>query len=221
MHRKTTMTIVALALMVTASAAHAAWKVRTQQDAITDEKHSVASVTNRDGYTLEVYRAKNGAGYVMFAVARRPAQAIRPRHDLFLRVDKYEPLRIDSTDRLGRWAKKNGIDIPKGFDWNPGFVNFKVWHGKQNEGMAPILAQMMKGNKLVVRFPVNSGGTRDVIFSLSGAGRAIRTALGITSIKPVGEKKDSKQARYNNYLAHVLNTCKSMEKGLGPAGTSA
>jgi len=180
--------------------AHAAWEEIVEIDAITDRENRIAQVTNEDGYRFGLYRNDSGRVLANFSVSgTSPGSGTIDRDNVFLRIDKNPPheLNVRKSEQL---EKLIGF---KTYFWEPSFINWQIWHGKVNEGIAPIITQMMKGNSLLIRYPVGTGGTRDVYFTLNNSESAISGALGFKLTSEVLENSSKQQERKN----FIINAC--------------
>ena len=190
----------------------AEWRVDKKVDAITDREEKTAEVYNADGYKFSVYRAANNRVYGLFALPNNLVEAIAPEQPLYLRVDKQKAEKIDPGNPLADLGIKT-------YFWKPGFVNFLLWHGKQEEGIAPVIDQLMAGENVLIRYPVGTGGTRDVAFTLDGAKSAIATALDLS--QDPGIQAKAKEAEiYKRVVTTYMTGCtKSRNASRGIACT--
>lgn len=163
-----------LVLTLAAAAAQAGWTVSTHVDAMTDERRKSARVTNDLGHSFSVYRiTSGGAAWGNFALSDDVFDQVDwdrlPRY----RIDKNEP---HDLSRLKRMQQTLGMEM---YSWEPKWINFRLWHGKYQEGLAADLVEMMTGDTLLVRYHLSTGGYKDTTFTLEGAGPAIAEALDI------------------------------------------
>ena len=54
----------------------------------------------------------------------------------------------------------HGLGI-QAYEWKPKWVNFLIWHGKEDEGIANDFVQLMEGQKVVFRYYLSIGGYKD------------------------------------------------------------
>lgn len=90
------------------------------------------------------------------------------------RVDKNEGHDLETERRV----TERGLRVPL-YAWEPKWVNFRVWHGRETEGRSRDLKELMTGSSVVFRYFLSTGGYKETTFSLAGAGPAIADALGI------------------------------------------
>ena len=169
-----TLLIVACCLFIQQSA-FADWVVTKRIDVMTDETIRTATVTNQMGHRFSIYRISTGG----------PAWGnFRLSDQVFDQVDWAQPpiYRIDSNDPVNlsrmKTMQEMGLGI-QAYAWEPKWVNFLLWHGKQEEGLAKDLVHLMEGETLVFRYYLSTGGFKDTSFSLKGSGPAIAEAIGI------------------------------------------
>ena len=156
--------------------ARADWRVQSGTDAITDREEKIAEVRNQRGYRFGVYRVERGEVFAIFELPSNLVGSIDHDRPMHLRIDKNEP-----HEENGAYNElRERLTGEKIFYWEPGFVNFVIWHGKQDKGIARVIDELMAGDQLLIRYPVGTGGTRDVSFSLSGSKPAITEALELT-----------------------------------------
>ena len=92
------------------------------------------------------------------------------------RVDRNEPVNLERMKK----THKMGLGI-QAYEWEPKWVNFLMWHGKEDEGIANDLVQIIQGDTIVFRYYLTTGGSKDTSFTLNGAASAISEAIGINS----------------------------------------
>jgi hypothetical protein len=165
--------VVALAFLVSPLHVSAQWQVEARKDAMTDEVRKAASAINPSGHRISVYRGPGGSAWMLFDVSAIVGESISARRAPMLRVDQNPSHDEDSSRQL---AERRLAD---NYRWEPMFVNFVIWHGREAQGRSPLLSQLLSGQQLVVRYWLGTGGYRDIAFSLAGAGPAIADALGI------------------------------------------
>jgi len=162
---------------------------------MTDEARKSAYVTNEDGHTFSIYRISNdGEIWGNFSLSTSVFDQISPQKPPIYRVDRNEPIDLMREKKL----QEMGLRI-QAFEWEPKWVNFLIWHGKEDEGMADALVQLMEGEKVVFRYYLGTGGYKDTAFTLKGAPSAISKAVGIS------EKVDhAKQERANEFKKELI-----------------
>lgn len=148
------------------------WEVRVSTDAMTDEERRVAVTQNEQGHRLSLYRIDSGAVWMNFAVSDSSLDLISGDRLIDYRVDKSKPV------RLGEVAKMRDLGIVL-TEWEPKWVNFQIWHGKEDQGRRGI-TQLFEGDVLTVRYYLATGGYKDTRFSLKGAGPVMADAIGIS-----------------------------------------
>jgi hypothetical protein len=153
------------------------WEIKSQTDAMTDKINKTATVSNADGHTFSIYRISDkGAVWGNFALSEKSFDQVDWSKPPIYRIDKNEP--NDLT------AEKETAEITSGkiilYEWKPKWVNFRIWHGNKNEGMAQNLRHLMTGKEIVFRYYLFSGGYKDTSFSLKGAGPVISKTIDVS-----------------------------------------
>lgn len=164
------------------SAASAAWKVEAWTDSMTDEVKKAARVVNTEGHSLMISRHPDGSVWALFSLGGRMYGALSPETSPIYRIDKNEPENLaiakatteDKNLRLVLYA------------WDPKWVTFLIWHGKESEGLGEenALYKLMHGRKIVFRYYLFPTGSHETSFMLDGAEQAITTAIGLDRASP-------------------------------------
>ena len=179
-----TFLLLALGLSLTVPAL-AAWTTKTTKDSMTDALKREAVVVNEDGHSLSIYRVPSGEVWANFALSNRSGDQLSPRQAPIYRVDKNEPDDLDLSRRLTE--RKLGVVL---YAWEPKWINFSLWHGKEEQGRGKKMMSLMSGESVVFRYYLGAGGYKETSFTLIGAGEAIAEALGIPlSPDPEAEAK--------------------------------
>ncbi len=191
-----------ISLLISGSmTARADWRVQTSTDAITNREEKTAEVHNQSGYRFGVYRVEGGKVFALFALPSNLVGSIDHDRPMYLRIDKNKSHEVGGPD--ARELVQMGLKI---FYWEPGFVNFFIWRGKQELGISRIVNELMAGNQLLVRYPVGTGGTRDTSFSLSGSKPAITEVLDLSD-DPAVKARQIKAEKYNSVIGESADGC--------------
>jgi len=151
------------------------WRVVERIDAMTDEVRKSAIVDNDHGHSFSVYRlSAGGPVWGNFSLSERKFDQVDWEKPPMYRVDRHEPVNLKRMKDM----HEMGLGI-QAYEWEPKWVNFLIWHGKEEEGIAENLVELMEGEKVVFRYYLSTGGYKDTAFPLSGAAAAISTAVGI------------------------------------------
>lgn len=174
--KKLTVLVLGLSIHVLA---FADWKVETHLDAMSDETRKKAIIKNERGHTFSVYRiGVDGPAWGNFALSDESLDIIDGSKPPMYRVDKNPPHDLADDVKLQELlARLGGGRIY--YSWEPRWVNFHMWHGKSEEGLAPDLLELMDGNTVLFRYHLATGGYKDTSFTLQGASPAISEAIGI------------------------------------------
>jgi len=171
---------------------------------MTDETRKSAVVINEDGHSLSIYRHSSGAVWANFSLSSKSFDQLAPQKPPVFRIDKNEPHDVLLEKRLQEMG--SGVQA---FAWEPKWVNFLVWHGKEAEGRSKMLNELMQGTSVVFRYYLFTGGYKETTFSLSGAGPAIPEALGIP---PVADPAVSENAEA--FRAELLAARKACQQDM-------
>ena len=152
-----------------------AWRLTTETDAMTDRVKLSATSVNDQGHELSIYRGPKDAAWVLFSLGRSSFDTFSPKQAPMFRVDKFQPHDLDGDRRLSE--RGHGLDL---YRWEPRWINFSIWHGKELEGRSVKLKELMSGQSVVFRYYLGTGGYKETAFSLEGAAPVIAEALGIS-----------------------------------------
>ena len=171
--------IIRLSLVLTiwavcASDACAGWKIKETTDSMTDKVKKTAYVENSEGHSFSIYRIeKGGPVWGNFSLSNKVFDQIDPQKPPLYRVDKNPPTDLSRAKQL-----QDEIGI-QAYGWEPKWVNFLMWHGKESGGISADLINIMTGKQIVFRYYLSTGGYKETSFDLEGAREAINNALGI------------------------------------------
>jgi hypothetical protein len=179
--------------------AAAQWQVKEEKDSMTDAVRRTASVFNSEGHSLTVYRLPNDSVWMNFSLAERTTDQIASDKAPLFRVDKNSPHDLESEKRAQEMKLK--MDF---YSWKPKFINFVIWHGKETDGRSTTLNELMTGATVLFRYYLPTGGYKETSFSLTQAGSAIATALGISQ-----EVDLAKEARIQAMKSEVVAALKA------------
>ncbi|MEL0630731.1 hypothetical protein [Psychromonas aquatilis] len=179
------------------------WKVTSKVDSMTDQIKKTAEVNNPLGHKFSIYRlSKGGKVWANFKLSNDVFDQVDWERPPIFRVDKNEPTNLQSKVKL----QKMGFNA---YDWSPKWVNFLIWHGKSEEGISVDLGLIMKGDTILFRYYLSTGGFKETTFSLNGASAAISEAIDIEpnllSSAPLQMTKEFKEA----YVAEIKKCTKT------------
>ena len=183
------------------SIAIADWTVNTSVDAMTDEKKKVAIVKNDLGHTFSIYRiSKGGAVWGNFSLSDKMFDQVDWKKPPIYRIDKNKPIDLSSMKKL---QDTFGVQA---YSWEPKWVNFLIWHGKEDEGISENIVNLMEGEKVVFRYYLSTGGYKDTTFTLKGAAPAISEAIGISG--QIDHAAQQKSKEYRQAMINETNKCR-------------
>lgn len=183
---------------------YASWKVDESVDAMTDNVKKVAYVTNESGYKFSIYRLDNGAAvWGNFSVANNFVDLIDWEKPPIFRVDKNKPVNLARKKRI----QELGFEA---YEWQPKWVNFVLWHGKESDGLSSDLITIMNGHNIVFRFYLSTGGYKETTFSLDGANSAISKAIDFEMNNSDIESTLNKQKEMKPVFTNAIGKCRSL-----------
>lgn len=188
---------VALGFVASPASAQGSWSLKVSTDAMTDQERRIAVTSNAQGHSLSVYRVASGQVWMNFRLSDETLDLISGEKLIDYRIDKHKVISLADFQSLRRYGVITA-------EWEPKWVNFLVWHGKESEGYGQI-AHMLDGSRLLVRYYLASGGYKDTNFSLIGAGPVIADAIGI-SANPDRDAVERSQ-RVHAARAEYINRC--------------
>jgi hypothetical protein len=196
--------LLALLLAATPVFGQGVWRLTAETDAMTDKVKRSASTVNSQGHELSVYRGPNNAAWVLFSLGKSSFDTLSPKQGPMYRVDKLQPHDLDTDRRMtGRGL---GLDL---YRWEPRWINFSIWHGKEAEGRSVKLKELMSGQTAVFRYYLGTGGYKETSFSLEGAGPVIAEALGISL-----EADPATEAAAEAYRAELLAATRKCQQDM-------
>lgn len=148
------------------SLVNARWQFHEGTDAMTDRVIRSAGATTSTGDRVSVFRGNDQQVVLVVTLTR---DYLRSGAELSYRVDRLPAQRGLLTMRLG-----------------PQMAAVRLWHGDLAKGMGAGLAQLLYGERLLLRVSTISGLV-DMEVSLAGAAPAITEAIGIKEVYESGE----------------------------------
>lgn len=171
---------------------------------MTDKVRRSATTVNAAGHILSVYRGPGESVWALFSLSKSSVDTLSARRAPIYRVDKNEPQDLDDERKLT--DARLGLTL---YSWEPRWVNFQLWHGKEVEGRSEAFTQIVAGKSVVFRYTLFTGGFKETTFSLVGAGPAIAEALGISlNVNPAIE------AAVTAYRSEMLQASKRCQQDM-------
>jgi hypothetical protein len=192
------------ALLLVCASSYASWKTTEKIDSMTDERRKLATVVNESGHTFSIYRIANGSVWANFALSERSLDQLASKTPPLFRVDKFEAHDLSEAKRM----QDMGVGI-QAYSWEPKWVNFLVWHGKESEGRSATIDQLMLGKSLTVRYYLFTGGHKETTFTLANARQAITAALSINA-----DSDQAKELRIKRFKDSYLDATKRCQQDL-------
>lgn len=167
--------IASLMLALISTSAFSRWDVENDVDAMTDRATVVARSTNSEGHRVSIYRRDDGSVWMNFRISDASFDLLSPQVAPMFRVDDRKAHNLGDVKRLQELVPS----LPKGYFWEPKWINVRIWDGSNEKGRSSELADLMTGERAVFRYFLSTGGSRDTRFDLAGARDAIAKAAGI------------------------------------------
>jgi hypothetical protein len=186
---------------------HGAWEVRIEQDSMTDKTKKSAYVRNSDDHQLTIYRISDGGVvWCNFRLSNNSFDQISSEKLPIYRVDKNEP--VDLSGLKGLHNPRLGMNL---YEWEPKWINFVLWHGKEKDGWSKDLINFMEGQSIVFRYYLPTGGYKETTFSLDGAASSIAKAIDITATVDHKKQTDKQEMKplITDYVTRVCIGIKS------------
>lgn len=197
----------ALVLMAAPATSKAQWSVERRIDAMTDDTTLEGTVVNEQGHTLKVYRIPRGSAvWLTFRLAESALDLLDGPKGFMLRVDSFPANRLEPNPLVERLTGKAMYAA------EPKWAQAIIWHGKANEGLSPLLVQLMTGSRLLVRYFLPSGGYKEAAFTLDGGAA---TAIGRSLEIPSRYRCDLQTTPTNTSLGPRLPTLREWRQSLG------
>lgn len=150
------------------------WRVEQRVDSMTDRPITTAVIANKSGHSLSLYQTDDGSAVANFSLPDRTADALDSEKLILVRVDKYPPEDVGQMLRMEREFKIDGL-----VEWQPKWVNFSL--GRNKDDPSRMVRRLQKGQRVVVRYYLFTGGYKETEFSLAGARTAISEAIGVSA----------------------------------------
>ncbi|MCG8016994.1 MAG: hypothetical protein JAY97_12325 [Candidatus Thiodiazotropha sp. 'RUGA'] len=165
-----------LPLLIISFVSPADWKVEKNRNDSSKTADSIAIIENGQGDSFSLYRISNrGEVWARFKLHGDFTDTADWNTPPMLRIDNNKPISLSRQKDLQVMGV--GVDAYKG---QQGQIEFLIWHGKESEGLSEFLAQIMGGNKLIVRYYLSSGSYKESTFPLTDAETTISSALKIS-----------------------------------------
>lgn len=192
-------------ILFASTSSFADWQVKEETDLMTDRIRKIAYITNDSGHTISIYRiSKNESVWMNFNLSSSTFDQISSLQPPMFRIDQNEPHDLSRQKRSNEssYNQKHGI---QDYIWEPKWVNFLIWHGKEEEGLSTSLVQIMEGQSIVFRYYLSTGGYKDTRFTLQGAASTIAETIGIN--ERINHEKQQSANKFNTELVAQTEKC--------------
>ncbi|MEW8323407.1 MAG: hypothetical protein AB2606_12260 [Candidatus Thiodiazotropha taylori] len=195
-----------LPLLIISFVSGADWKVDKNFNDSSKTADSIAIVNNGQGDSFSLYRISNRSEvwtrFKLHGDFTDPADWNTPP---MLRIDNNKPINLSRQKDLQVMGV--GVDAYKG---QQGQIDFLIWHGKESEGLSESLAQIMGGNKLIVRYYLSSGSYKESTFPLTDAETTISSALKIS--RKASLSAPQKNTTFKEFVLLEIKQCLQQTK---------
>lgn len=188
--------------------AWAQWQFSEHKDAMTDEVTKAAIGRSAAGHVLQVYRVKGGAVWATLSIPESVFHQFAHDGPVTTRIDSNPPQEFGDRSRA-----LAGLGLPSMWSWKPKFVSFLVWHGKDSNGRARFISELLNGDRLLVRYRRAADAPFDVEFKLDGAQAALMQALDIPATPSPDDIASAAAARQSALaLDAALDRCRPLDR---------
>jgi hypothetical protein len=179
-----------------ANAASVPWRVTESKDATADDVRRTAIVSNEGGFTFSVYTVASKTVWANFTIPESDSALLDGQKLIVYQVDDYPPQTQDSN-RFGEKVMHMHL-----IDAQPKLVNWVIG-ARGSSGLKQTLRQLQGGQRLIARFYLITGGSRDTEFTLAGAREALAEVAGVPATWDVADEQRPKEQ-----LKRRLDTCR-------------
>ena len=152
-------------------AVSAQWTVEVEWDQMTDEVDASASTKNSEGHRFGIYRTKDGS--IRATLTLGSGEIFTRSYGRKLSETRLPIYRVDKDMPIGLSQFEDGEvrNSPEAIGWR--VANKMEWPPKGR------LADLMSGQRLLVRYTDGDDEERQTEFTLTGAERAVRLAFDL------------------------------------------
>lgn len=165
--------VIFIILLFNQSLLCAEWEIKREVDSMTDEEEISAVLFNGEGYKLRLYTLDSGEFFCTFALPADSLEAISHTQAPMYRIDKNEPHDLNLDVKFQEMTGKKTL-----YQQEPKWCNFILSIKLDKvEDIFGGLEQFAKGNKIVFRYWLFTGGYKETSFIISGADKVIPEVL--------------------------------------------
>tara|TARA_Y100000031_G_scaffold144424_1_gene175857 strand:+ start:151 stop:702 length:552 start_codon:yes stop_codon:yes gene_type:complete len=164
-------------LIFNQSLLHAGWVINKEVDSMTDKKTTSAVLSNDEGYELKLYTLASGEFFCTFALPTNSLDVLSHSQAPMYRVDKNIQQDLNDLAKMHDKLIEHGAYL---YSQEPKWCNFilSAVEKKNRDTISGwVLEEFAKGEKIVFRYWLFTGGYKETSFSISGADKAILEVL--------------------------------------------
>ncbi len=169
--------VIFIILLLNQSLLCAEWEIKREVDSMTDEEKISAVLFNGEGYKLKLYTLDSGEFFCTFSLPADSLDVLSHSQSPIYRVDKNEPCDLNLQAKWQKKLNEMGIET-KMYQQEPKWCNFNLSRKLDKvEDIGGALEEFAKGERIVFRYWLFTGGYKETSFIISGADKVISEVL--------------------------------------------
>ncbi len=165
--------VIFIILLLNQSLLCAEWEIKREVDSMADEEEISAVLFNDEGYMLRLYTLDSGEFFCTFSLPANSLDVLSNTQAPMYRVDKNEPCDLNLKVK---WQEMVGEKTL--YQQEPKWCNFILSIKLDKiEDIFGGLEEFAKGERIVFRYWLFTGGYKETSFIISGAGKVISEVL--------------------------------------------
>lgn len=163
-------------LLISPSAKASGWIVETKVDSMTDEVKKSARTCNDMGYCLSIYLLEDKQVWGNFSLPDTNTDVLSHEKLPMYRIDKHKADDLEHLKTLEELLDESFFKV------EPKWINFKISIPVEiKSDIRGNLKDLIEGNKIVFRYYLSTGGSKETTISLTGAQKAIYEVLDVSN----------------------------------------
>jgi hypothetical protein len=191
------------------------WQVSISADPMTDEENRIAVMVNAEGYTFSLTQITEGTIFGIFSLPKGSSDRLAQDKLPMYRIDKYEAQDLEKLRKIQKLVKNIMF-----YRWSPTSIAFRAYASdktllEKSLDDTSTIGRLLIGEKMRFRYYLRSGGSKDTVFNLDGADKAITKAYdNYPRIKKWGERFNNKSDALdlNNKRRAILSEIADLEQ---------
>lgn len=177
---------------------------------IVDDKivtiQKAATIQNEFGFSFTIFRHPNeGNVWVRFSLPESSSEKLDKNNPPIIWIGGSPPRHMATSKEFQESIDAIGGDFDV-YEWRPKQVAVVVWHGIIKEGFSQDIIDLLQGDKIKVRYFLNSGAVNETFFSLNGRAESIAQALDIS--QTIDNVAQQKAENFRKAYSAALGKCK-------------